>query len=319
MSDINFSLESVVGEFKLKALSNFSDGVNFIWGRSGNGKTTLLNNLAGFIKPIIGEIKINDKLIFSSDKNINLPPENRNISYVQQEEKLFPNMKVIENIEYGYKFLNNSQKKINPSDCLNLLDIKNLENFYPSQLSGGQKQKVALARALARNGQILMLDEPINSIDFISSKKIFRTIEDLSKDLSLCVLYITHSIDEILRTKNEILFVNKGQAISKKTKNNILDFWDNENLINFIDEKDYNENYFSSGSVMISKEKFNHQDLGFYFSGEISNIVNSKNKSLLEIKSEKDYWVSLDNTIFNKLQLNNKDKVFCFVYKNLVL
>jgi len=316
MSNINFKLESVIGEFKLKALSDFSDGVNFIWGRSGNGKTTLLNNLAGFINPISGEIKINDKLIFSSEENVNILPEKRKISYVQQEERLFPNMKVIENIEFGYKFLDKSQKKITPSDCLDLFDIKNLKNFYPNELSGGQKQKVALARALARNGEILMLDEPINSIDFISSKKIFSTIEDLSKDLNLCVLYITHSIDEIFRTNNKILFVNNGEAISKKTKNNILDFWDNENLINFIDDK---ESYFLSESVMLSNKKFNHQDLGFYFSGTISNIVKNKNKSLLEIKSEKDYLVSLDNTIFNKLQLRNKDKVFCFVYKNLVL
>jgi ABC-type molybdate transport system ATPase subunit len=319
MSNINFNLESTVGKFKLKAVSEFSQGVNFIWGRSGNGKTTLLNNLAGFINPNVGEIKINNLCIFSSKKKIDLPPEKRKISYVQQDEKLFPNMKVLENIEFAYKFLNNTQKKISPSDCIDLFDIKNLIDFYPTQLSGGQKQKVALARALARNGNVLMLDEPINSIDFTSSRKIFKTIEDLSKTLNLCVLYITHSIDEIFRTNNQILFVNNGLATEKQTKNNILNFWDDENLINFTDDKKYSEKYFSSESIMISKKNFDHQDLGFYFSGIINNIVKTKEKSLLEIKSEKDYLVSLDNAIFNKLQLKNKDKVFCFVYKNLIL
>lgn len=319
MSEINFNIKSNQGDFNLEAKSEFSQGINFIWGRSGNGKTTLLNNLAGFIDPSQGEIKINDNLIFSSKKNINIPSSQRDISYVQQEDKLFPTMNVIENVEFGYKFLENSKKQITPSDCLDLFEIKNIKNFYPDQLSGGQKQKVSLARALARNGKILMLDEPLNSVDFISSKKIFNSIQDFSDKLNLCVLYITHSIDEIFRTKKKILHVSNGFANEKKNKNDILGLWENENLINFIEQEGFSENYFSSESVMVSKTKFTHNDLGFYYTGLITDIVKNKNSTLLEIKSDKDYFVSLDNVIFNKLQLNKKDKVFCFVYKNLVL
>ena len=99
---------------------------------------------------------------------------------------------------------------------------------------------------------------------------------------------------------------NKNQK--KKNKNDILGLWENENLINFIEQEGFSENYFSSESVMVSKTKFTHNDLGFYYTGLITDIVKNKNSTLLEIKSDKDYFVSLDNVIFNKLQLNKKDK-----------
>ncbi len=319
MNNIDFNIISNLGDFRLEAKSEFSQGVNFIWGRSGNGKSTLLNNLAGFITPDEGQIIINEKVYFSSNENINVPPNKRHISYVQQEEKLFPNFNVLENIEFGFKFLNNIQKKITPSEIIDLFEIRHLLDFYPTQLSGGQKQKVALARALARNGNVLMLDEPLNSIDFISSKKIFEIIENLSNEFKLCVLYITHSIDEISRTNKNILYVNNGYANEKKTKSSILEFWEDENLLNDIDNGKYFENYFSSKSVMVSKNKFSHNDLGFYFSGEIKGIIKNDKSTLIKIKSDKDYFVSLDNEIFSKLELNREDKVFCFVYKNLVL
>ena len=319
MKMINFDFISNIGSFRLEAKSEFSEGVNFIWGRSGNGKSTLLNNLAGFITPEEGEIIVDDKIYFSSKNNINIPPNKRQISYVQQEESLFPKMNVLENIEFGFKFLDSFQKKITPSEIIDLFEIRDLVNLYPSQLSGGQKQKVALARAIARNGKILMLDEPLNSIDFISSKKNFKIIEKLSVKFEICVLYITHSIDEISRTNKKILYVNNGSANEQKTKNTILGFWEDETLMNYIDTGEYLENYFSSKSVMLSRSKFTHNDLGFYFSGVVKEIIKNYKSTLIEIKSDKNYFVSLDNDLFSKLDFNREDKVFCFVYKNLVL
>ncbi|MQF84477.1 MAG: ATP-binding cassette domain-containing protein [SAR202 cluster bacterium] len=316
MSRLDFKFRSVIGNFSLDASSEFNPGINFIWGRSGNGKTTLLNNLAGFLKPIQGEIKLSNRIIFSSYENINISPENRKVAYVQQDEVLFGNMNVLGNIEFGYNILTDSQKKITPSECLEIFDIKDLEKSYPDELSGGQKQKVSLARAVARNGDVLLLDEPINSLDFLSSKKIFQSLENITKDLDLCVLYITHSIDEIFKTKNEILFVDKGIANKKYLRNNLLDYWKDEILINTIEKDEYKDKYFLSDSSMISRNPFDHSDMGFYFSGQIKNIFSKSNYSMLEIKSDKDYFVTLDNKILNKLILKNNDKIYGFVYKN---
>ncbi len=316
MSRLDFKFRSVIGNFSLDASSEFNPGINFIWGRSGNGKTTLLNNLAGFLKPIQGEIKLSNRIIFSSYENINISPENRKVAYVQQDEVLFGNMNVLGNIEFGYNILSDTQKKITPSECLEIFDIKDLEKSYPDELSGGQKQKVSLARAVARNGDVLLLDEPINSLDFLSSKKIFQSLENITKDLDLCVLYITHSIDEIFKTKNEILFVDKGIANKKYLRNNLLDYWKDEILINTIEKNEYKDKYFLSDSSMISRNPFDHSDMGFYFSGQIKNIFSKSNYSMLEIKSDKDYFVTLDNKILNKLILKNNDKIYGFVYKN---
>mgnify|MGYP001186518208 CR=1 FL=1 len=316
MSRLDFKFRSVIGNFSLDASSEFNPGINFIWGRSGNGKTTLLNNLAGFLKPIQGEIKLSNRIIFSSYENINISPENRKVAYVQQDEVLFGNMNVLGNIEFGYNILTDSQKKITPSECLEIFDIKDLEKSYPDELSGGQKQKVSLARAVARNGDVLLLDEPINSLDFLSSKKIFQSLENITKDLDLCVLYITHSIDEIFKSKNEILFVDKGIANKKYLRNNLLDYWKDEILINTIEKDEYKDKYFLSDSSMISRNPFDHSDMGFYFSGQIKNIFSKSNYSMLEIKSDKDYFVTLDNKILNKLILKNNDKIYGFVYKN---
>ena len=113
--------------------------------------------------------------------------------------------------------------------------------------------------------------------------------------------------------------MDKGVADKKFLRNKLLDYWQDELLVNTIEKIEYNDKYFLSDSIMISKKPFDHSDMGFYFSGQIKNIYSKLNHSLLEIKSDKDYFVTLDNEILNKLILNNNDKVYGFIYKNHIL
>ena len=121
MNNINFNFKTKLGTFTLIAESSFSQGINYIWGRSGSGKSTLLNSLAGFLDIDQGTISINEKLIYSSDKKLDLPPEKRNIAYVQQKDVLFEHFNVKQNLEFGYKFLDDQEKKSLHLSLLNTL------------------------------------------------------------------------------------------------------------------------------------------------------------------------------------------------------
>tara|TARA_B110000438_G_scaffold4194_1_gene4228 strand:- start:2662 stop:3627 length:966 start_codon:yes stop_codon:yes gene_type:complete len=320
MNKIEFDISTKIGNFKISSSSDFTEGINYIWGRSGNGKSTLLNSLAGFIPIEKGEIKLNDKLLYSTKNNINLSPEEREISYIQQSDNLFGNFTVLENIEFGYKFLKQNEKKITPNECLDLFKLEELAYMYPNDLSGGQKQKVSLARAMARNGKVLMLDEPINSLDIFSRKEILSILKQATKDLNLCILFVTHFLDDIFESSNNILLVEKGLAKKKVLKENILKLWENDDeFLNQIEsEGEFNKKFFSSLSVILSKENFSDKTSGFYFSGEVTNIIKSKKMSLVQVYSNKDYYISIDNNLLDSLNLIENSKVYCFVYRNLI-
>ena len=147
------------------------------WNMLNNLKvSTLLNSISGFIKNCEGFINVNDEMIFSSENKKSLPPERRKISYVQQNDLLFNNLTVYENLQFGYQFLNEKDKKITPNECASYFNIEELLNLYPNELSGGQKQRVSLARAFSRNAGVVLLDEPINSLDAFSRKDILGKI-----------------------------------------------------------------------------------------------------------------------------------------------
>tara|TARA_B110000438_G_scaffold255240_1_gene261922 strand:+ start:2669 stop:3634 length:966 start_codon:yes stop_codon:yes gene_type:complete len=320
MNRIKFDISTQIGNFEISSASEFADGINYIWGRSGNGKTTILNSLAGFIPIKNGEIKLNDKILYSTDKKINLSPEERQISYIQQTDKLFQNFTVLENIEFGYKFLKQNEKKITPNECLSLFKLDELAHMYPHNLSGGQKQKVSLARAMARNGKVLLLDEPINSLDIFSRKEILSILKKSAKDLKLCILFVTHFLDDIFESSNNILLVDKGLAKKKVLKENILKHWDNEDeFLNQIEsEGEFDRKFFSSLSVILSKKNFSDMNSGFYFSGQVKNIYKRKKMALIKVFSNKDYYISIDNNLLDSLNLTLKSEVNCFVYRNLI-
>jgi iron(III) transport system ATP-binding protein len=180
-----------------------------ILGPSGCGKSTLLRLIAGLEKPDQGEIKINDIKV-SDNKNL-IPPEKRNIGLVVQEKALFPHLSVFENICFGIK--KNKDKSLIASELLNLLKIDNLKNKYPHEISGGEQQRVALARSLAPKPSFLMLDEPFSALDEDLKETLYKDISQVFLDMSCAILLVTHDRNEAEIMTNKQIRMEEGKFL----------------------------------------------------------------------------------------------------------
>lgn len=178
-----------------------------ILGPSGCGKSTLLRLIAGLEKPNKGQIII-DGIVVSSENEI-VPPEKRNIGLVVQEKALFPHLSVYDNICFGIK--KNQNKKTITSDLLQLLKIDLLKNKYPHEISGGEQQRVALARSLAPNPKLLMLDEPFSALDKDLKDTLYDEISEVFTERGSTILLVTHDSNEAAVMTKKQLKMEKGQ------------------------------------------------------------------------------------------------------------
>ena len=184
-------------QFHLNCQVSFQPSIIGIWGPSGSGKTTMLNCIAGIEIPDYGNIVVDNRILFSSEKNINLPPEKRRIGYVFQEPLLFPHLNVIQNIKYAQK-LAPVDYKDEISYCISKFGIKHLLKNKVGTLSGGEQKRVAIIRAIATAPELLLLDEPLNGIDTHSKNQILTYLKSIWTDLNIPILYVSHNKDEIL-------------------------------------------------------------------------------------------------------------------------
>ena len=189
-------------------------GVLGIFGDSGSGKTTLLRCLAGLEKDVRGRIEVNGDIWL--DENNNLSCQQRNIAYVFQEGRLFPHLTVEKNLQYGASRSSAdnmvSGDSIDRVHLLELLNIGHLLNRYPHQLSGGEKQRVAIARALLKKPQMLLLDEPLASLDKKRKQEILPYLEILHEELHIPMIYVSHDLDEMLRFCDHMLVLEEGRS-----------------------------------------------------------------------------------------------------------
>jgi len=185
-------------------------GVTAIFGRSGAGKSSLINLVAGLVTPQSGTITLNDNVLFDSEQKINLPPEKRHIGYVFQEHRLFPHYTVEKNLKYGCKRFNSSYFL----QIVELLGIQNLLERFPLSLSGGEKQRVAIGRALLSNPDILLMDEPLSALDLPRKQELLNYLDQLSSQLEIPILYVTHSLDEIIRLADQVILIEQGQIMA---------------------------------------------------------------------------------------------------------
>jgi len=180
-----------------------------ILGPSGCGKSTLLRLIAGLEKPNLGQITI-DGTVVSTEKFV-VPPEKRKIGLVVQEKALFPHLSVYDNISFGIK--KNIDKKAITDDLLELLKIDSLKNKYPHEISGGEQQRVALARSLAPNPKLLMLDEPFSALDKDLKGVLYEEISQVFSERGSTILLVTHDSQEAEIMTKKQMKMEKGQFL----------------------------------------------------------------------------------------------------------
>lgn len=188
-----------------------SDGITSIFGPSGSGKTTLLNFISGKLTPKKGFIKINDKVILDTEHKISLPIHQRGIGYVFQDPTLFPHYSVEKNLLYG-------AKEKNPelfADIIKLLGIEPLLQKRIAYLSGGEKQRIAIGRALLSSPNILLMDEPLSALDQARKEEILHYLEEIPEQFKIPILYVTHNIKEAERLSQSFIAVDKGDISLK--------------------------------------------------------------------------------------------------------
>lgn len=180
-------------------------GLTALFGPSGAGKTSLLNMVAGLLRPDRGHIRIGDETLFDSKAGIDLPPERRRAGYVFQDGRLFPHRRVRDNLLYGWKLAAPAQRWITLEESIAFLDIAPLLDRWPATLSGGEAQRVAIGRALLSGPRFLLMDEPLASLDRARREEIMAMIERIRDELQLPILYVSHDRSEVERLASSII------------------------------------------------------------------------------------------------------------------
>lgn len=220
---LTINIEKQLGQLQLKVNAQLPlQGVTAVFGRSGAGKTSLVNLLGGLTTPDKGEISLDDTLLFKH-KTVNLPPEKRRIGYVFQEARLFPHYSVRGNLTYGMRHHSPAMF----DRIVQLLGLEKHLRSYPSTLSGGEKQRVAIGRALLTSPQMLLMDEPLASLDLPRKRELLPYLQTLAQELKLPIVYVSHSLDEILQLADHMLVLHQGQIIAQGP---LTDVWNSEQM-----------------------------------------------------------------------------------------
>ena len=194
-------------------------------GPSGCGKSTILNMISGLIEPTEAEIYVDGKCFFSHRKSINVPTEKREMGMVFQDFALWPHLNVFENVAFGLRLrkVASSEIKKKVHEALELVKLPGFENRLPKELSGGQQQRVAFARAIVISPKVLLLDEPLSALDAKLREEMREEITNLTRELSITTIYVTHDQVEALTMSDRMFVMNEGQILRAGTPLDIYD------------------------------------------------------------------------------------------------
>lgn len=215
--------ERRLGDFRLDVkLSVPSQGLSALFGRSGSGKTSLVNMLAGLIRPDRGRIVLDHTVLFDSERGTDVPPERRRLGYVFQEDRLFPHLSVRNNLLYGYRRAPSGDGTTTVTEIVDLLGIPHLLDRRPASLSGGEKQRVAIGRALLARPRLLLMDEPLASLDAARKEEVLPFVERLRDHFRLPIVYVTHDLGEIIRLADTVALLADGRVTAVGGVDDIL-------------------------------------------------------------------------------------------------
>jgi len=199
--------------FRLEAAFVMDQPVTAICGPSGSGKTTILSIIAGLRRPDHGLVRLVNRLLEDRATKIHLAPENRRIGYVFQDHLLFPHLTVSGNLLYGWKRRPRGAPTIDYRRVGEVLELAELFDRYPHTLSGGQRQRVALGRALLSAPELLLLDEPLVSLDAPLKDRVLDYVEQVLKEWKIPTLYVTHDVRDVKRLAQQAVLLERGQVV----------------------------------------------------------------------------------------------------------
>jgi molybdate transport system ATP-binding protein len=221
--------------FALEAEFEASAGFTMLLGPSGCGKTTLLNCVAGFVRPDTGRISLGGRVLFDSSSGIEMPVPQRQVGYVFQNLALFPHMTVEQNIQYGLVKIPAADRHTRMMAMLESFRIPHLVGRKPNEISGGERQRVALARSLVTNPTMLLLDEPLSALDTASKSKILDDLRDWNAAHRIPVLYVTHSAAEAFAVGENVVVLQAGRILAQGTPQNVLSTPRHETIAQIVD------------------------------------------------------------------------------------
>ena len=209
---LSVDLEKRLGSFHLRVQFQAEDEITALLGASGCGKSMTLKCIAGIVTPDRGRIVLNGRVLFDSEKGINLPSQQRKLGYLFQNYALFPNMTVEKNILCGIRSGSKTEKAAALADAVRRFRLEGLEHHYPTQLSGGQQQRVALARILCTRPEAILLDEPFSALDSFLKWKLELELSDLLADFHGPILWVSHDRGEVFRNCKKVCVMEQGQS-----------------------------------------------------------------------------------------------------------
>ena len=209
---LEVDIEHRLGAFELDVHFRSGRGLTALFGRSGAGKTSVVNAIAGLLRPERGRIVVNGSVLIDTERGIRTPAHRRRVGYVFQEDRLFPHLTVRQNLLFGRWFAPGSTPQARLADVVDLLGIAALLDRRPARLSGGEKQRVAIGRALLASPRLLLMDEPLASLDAARKDEILPYIERLRDEASVPIVYVSHAVAEVTRLANTIVVIADGRV-----------------------------------------------------------------------------------------------------------
>jgi len=209
-------------EFSLDVELSAAPGFTILFGPSGSGKTTLLDSVAGLATPDAGRIAVGERVLFDANTAINRPVAKRAVGYVLQDLALFPHLTVQQNVEYGLVHLPRAERRQRAQAMLQEFRIDHLDQQRPAKISGGERQRVALARSLVTDPCVLLLDEPLAALDVATKSKIIDDLRRWNQVHRIPILYVTHSREEVMALGERVLVIEQGRIVAQGTPHQVL-------------------------------------------------------------------------------------------------